>query len=581
MKGIFTLFTLLAVILVSSWQLQAQTPRKALAELATQASCPPCASNNPITLATINANADNAILLAYQVWWPGFDPMFLDNEEEVRDRIEYYGVTGAPTVMVQGTTNAGLNLNQGDINLATASMSEFALNLEAEFLDGMINVTGSVEAEMVANGNFRLRIALAEKLITIQDAPGGTNGESEYHHVFKRFIGGSNGINLADSWAAGDTYDIDMSMSVTTTNVYNYDQLEIVAWIQNDDTRYVHQAAKVDDLDMNFSYSNNATVSDVDVLIPAVCVGDNITMPSFTLSNIGSETLTSADITYSVNGGDEQVYNWTGSLEPLEIETVNLEEISFEHLNETSTLSVSVVNVNGVGDENADDSTAALDITTATNVAGELRLVLKTDDAGDETYWQVANSQGDVIASGGNATVGLTNIGIGFGSAPDDPGAYGNNQFIVENIPLPEDDCYTFTITDYYGDGFGLGAGFYNLIANGESFNLTDDFEAEENRLFVSDLSVGTKDTEFANTFKVSPNPVTDQAKIVFTLESPDYTTISIVNTLGQVVSRHSQGRLSDGTHQVDMDMSELTRGIYLINIQTSQLSGTQTIVVE
>ena len=111
-------------------QVDAQSPRMAVVEEATQASCPPCATANPPLQALLNQNTDKAIFIAYQVWWPGYDAMYLDNTTEVDWRIinNYYtSITGAPNIIMQGNSGAQAvsYVTQNRIDNTFAEMSEF------------------------------------------------------------------------------------------------------------------------------------------------------------------------------------------------------------------------------------------------------------------------------------------------------------------------------------------------------------------------------------------------------------------------------------------------------------------------
>jgi hypothetical protein len=451
MNKLFTL-SLVMVLSFSAFQLNAQTPRMAFVEEATQASCPPCFSFNPGVINLINANTETTIFLAYQVWWPGFDPMYLDNTADIDARIPYYGITGAPSIVVQGT-NYQQTFNQSQINNVTSQTSEFAMTLDAVINDGILEVTGSIDAEMAASGNLRLRIAIAEELITIEDAPGGTNGETEYHHVFKAFIGGPQGIDLADSWEVGDTYEINETFAIGNLNIYHYDGLEVMAWVQNDGNKFVHQAAKVSEIAINTQFDNNVSGVSIGGLPLSVCSGEQTVTPSFKLQNGGNNPLTSVDIFYSVNGGTEQMIAWTGDLSTLANETVTLDPITFMSDIAGNTLSVRLENPNGAEDENSEDNTVETPIELAAVTTNMAEITLTTDNYGNETYWQVTNGAGDIVASGGNPNVGLTNIGVGAGAPTNGAGTYGNNQTIVVEIPIELTDCYTLTVTDFYGDG--------------------------------------------------------------------------------------------------------------------------------
>ena len=207
MKKNYTLFLFLFSLLFA-FQANAQSKRMVMIEEATQASCPPCATLNPALQNLVNANDGKVVFMGYQVWWPGFDPMYLDNPAEVDVRVgDYYGFAFAPQITMQGSFvtgggDAGAlgNLTQAKINAVANQDSEFDMALTAEIVNGELRVNGRVDATMDVSGNLRLRLAIIEHIIDIADAPGGTNGETEYHNVFKKFIGGTAGIDLADAW---------------------------------------------------------------------------------------------------------------------------------------------------------------------------------------------------------------------------------------------------------------------------------------------------------------------------------------------------------------------------------------------
>lgn len=564
----------------AAFQLNAQSPRMVMVEEATQASCPPCFSFNPGVIALVDANEESVVFLAYQVWWPGYDPMYLDNPDEVDIRIPYYGITGAPSIVMQGANNAQ-TFNQSQINSVHSQMSEFDMEIEASIVDGTMTVTGEIAATMAASGDLRLRIAIAESLISIEDAPGGTNGETEYHHVFKKFIGGAEGIQL-DNFEVGDTYTINESFDLSTLNIYNYGELEVAAWIQNDDTRFVHQAAKDASPSITVQFATNATGGSVSGLPESVCAGETTVTPSVEVQNGGNDDLTAVDIFYSVNGGAEQMVSWTGSLTTYEKEEVTLDPISFNAEEAGNVLTIRMENPNGVEDENLEDNTVEQSIELAASTQGFAEITLVTDNYGNETYWQVTNSMGTVVASGGNAAVGLTNIGNNSGSAPADPNAYGNNQTITEEIAIDITDCYTLTVTDYYGDGMCCAYGNGSFQMRDHEGNLMfagGEFTALTETPMNGEMVVSTVDPAFVASFEVAPNPVVDRAQVTFSLENGASTALTVLNNLGQVVSTQNLGNLPSGTQNVSVDMSGLPAGVYMINIVSGDITGTKKVL--
>ena len=78
--------------------------------------------------------------------------------------------------------------------------------------------------------------------------------------------------------------------------------------------------------------------------------------PTTTITNWGSNTMTSATITYDINGGTSEVMNWTGSVAPGASTQITLDPITFTPIAGTNTVNVSVSNPNGVADNTADNS---------------------------------------------------------------------------------------------------------------------------------------------------------------------------------------------------------------------------------
>ena len=56
----------------------------------------PVPSQNPGFNALLQENTDIATSIKYQVWWPGYDPMYEHNTSDVDTRVDYYGITGVP-----------------------------------------------------------------------------------------------------------------------------------------------------------------------------------------------------------------------------------------------------------------------------------------------------------------------------------------------------------------------------------------------------------------------------------------------------------------------------------------------------
>jgi hypothetical protein len=160
-------------------------------------------------------------------------------------------------------------LSASEINAAYEVISPLTIEFSAIVVDETLEITGTVTADMALSGDLKLRLAVAEQNIYKSDAPGGTNSEQVYHHVMKKFIGGSSGYSL-DDMAAGDVYTFSVSTSLSSASIYNYDELEVVAFVQDDSDKTIYQAAKDQDVELTSSVG----VSEIE-LNAAISIGPN------------------------------------------------------------------------------------------------------------------------------------------------------------------------------------------------------------------------------------------------------------------------------------------------------------------
>ena len=294
----------------------AQVQRMVLIEEFTNASCPPCAAQNPAFNALLAQNATKVIPLKYQTSWPGTDPMNAANPTDVATRVSVYGVTGVPMGVMDGDTSkmpatpnayagAPAALTQLQIDNEYAISSPISMNLTHSFnaaTDSVI-VNLTITASQAMSGNLKLHLALNESLITFPAAPG-TNGEAKFEHVMRKMHPDANGTTLANM-TPGQVVNFTWTIAVPAY-VYAKTQLGVVAFVQDATSKVVHQAA--------FSkppYASDLTITGIQNVS---CV--NNANPSISIENQGSVTLTSCVINYSLDGAAYQTQNWSGSLTP-------------------------------------------------------------------------------------------------------------------------------------------------------------------------------------------------------------------------------------------------------------------------
>ncbi|MEM9821362.1 MAG: T9SS type A sorting domain-containing protein [Bacteroidota bacterium] len=175
---------------------------------------------------------------------------------------------------------------------------------------------------------------------------------------------------------------------------------------------------------------------------------DNIDV-SIELTNVGVENLTSAEITWSYNGGAPQVINWTGDLASgaMELLPVSLTGL----LDGENTIEVSVAKPNGMADENMSNDAFGRTFNAFVDNPKFLNLEINFDNAPQEVTWTLTNENDFVIYSGGPYPQNVAGTTV-------------NEQLCIV------DACYTFTMFDSGNDGLccNFGDGSYRLIDENE-----------------------------------------------------------------------------------------------------------------
>jgi hypothetical protein len=277
----------------------AQSQRLVLAEGFSNASCPPCASQNPNynTLTATNSAPNNPakmVAIKYQTNFPGTDPMNAQNPGDISARTSYYAVNGVPWGALDGTAFAGsnysgalANLNQNAINSRYAVTSPFDLtvthtvhpNLDSVTISVAINCTDSL---LLGSGLVKLHVALTEKTITFATAPG-SNGETSFKGVVRKMYPDANGTTLSSNWLPGqqDAYSWTVPLP---SYIYKIPEVAVVAFIQNNASKQVYQAG----YSAPIPVPNYAAVSAVTTNSPAINCSGDLNNASATISNIGS-----------------------------------------------------------------------------------------------------------------------------------------------------------------------------------------------------------------------------------------------------------------------------------------------------
>ena len=371
-------FTILfASLMLISLSVIAQNERTILLESFTNTGCGPCAAYNPGMDALINSNADKIAAIKYHVSWPSNqDPMYLHNTGENSARVSYYGVNSVPHVVVDGTRFSGNSgdITQNVINQAAAIASPMQMRLSWELNADQTTITVYVMGRVTTDitGSAKLYVGVIEKEIHFNSAPG-SNGEKNFYQVMKKLLPNANGTILGEL-NAGDYFTYTFTWDLA--NVYNNNQLDAIAWVQNTNTKEVYQACKSSQQMVPF-FANEACATAVKNVKGLNCSGE--ANPHLLLTNYGSSALTSAELEVLHNGVSLKTMTWSGNLATFASELVDLGDISFD-MEDVNELEVRINTVNGGSDEAPSNNVATYEIKKSPDVVGKvLKLTVRTD----------------------------------------------------------------------------------------------------------------------------------------------------------------------------------------------------------
>ncbi|MFN3939689.1 MAG: hypothetical protein ACK4IY_03815, partial [Chitinophagales bacterium] len=146
----------------------AQAKKYPLFEHFTQASCGPCASQNPFFSALYEENESRTHHIAYHTSWPGVDPMYSANTVESNAMVSYYGVTGVPDMYFDGEgIGSPVSATQSMIDDAIDAGSPISINVSESTSGTTRTVTIEIKTVgTVGAGTYRLKTAVVEKMIT-------------------------------------------------------------------------------------------------------------------------------------------------------------------------------------------------------------------------------------------------------------------------------------------------------------------------------------------------------------------------------------------------------------------------------
>ena len=345
---------LLAVLAIASSSLAfsqvAQTP---MIEHFTQASCGPCASQNPAMKATLDAYNGEYVKIAHQVSWPGVDPMNAAYPAGPDVRRNHYGVSGVPNTTLNGGSPGAPNTIVTNATLTSAAQATTPYDItvtqswqDANTVDVSItvdNTTGSAVSDA-----DRIYITMYEDVVDYGTAPG-SNGETVFYNVMRQMYTTAGATTNAEDGStlptiAGNGQET-YNFTISNLPSYIFDKAEIrfAVYLENNGNKTIHQAAKSDYatipgiVNVSAGSASTAGAGYCDLAFTPVI--------EFTNNDNGTN-ITSVTAEYSINGGAPVQEVVTGiNLTQGQTETISFPATTLA--SGTSTVSYTIVSANG------------------------------------------------------------------------------------------------------------------------------------------------------------------------------------------------------------------------------------------
>ena len=226
----------------------------ALVEEFTSSTCGPCASLNStfdplLTTNSVNIAGSNLNAIKYQVNWPspGNDPSY---NPDVANRVTYYGINAAPTVLYNGTPGSG---NQTNINTAKAMPAYATITPTITFSSGAVTANATITPFVTISSNSPIRVHQA-LVQSYYNYPGASTSQKDYKHAMRKmFPTGGTTYNTTDGTPIPVTFNQTLtygSVAAGTpaqgsnnfwTNIGTF-TYEYLVWVQDDVTDQILQS---------------------------------------------------------------------------------------------------------------------------------------------------------------------------------------------------------------------------------------------------------------------------------------------------------------------------------------------------
>ncbi|NPD46364.1 MULTISPECIES: Omp28-related outer membrane protein [unclassified Lentimicrobium] len=564
------LLLILLITMVSLGQLNAQSivgtdpeNKNVVLEEFTGINCGYCPDGHAIAQAIQNANPEDVILInIHQGGFATPSGSQPDYRTQWGDAIAgQTGLTGYPSGTVNrhlfsgGNTALGRNLWANSATQILGQSSYLNVGAEATIVTSTRQLV--VNVEVYYTGDSPLSTNLLNVALVQNNVIGYQTGNNNYNHMhmLRHLLTGQWGEEITET-TEGSLY--------TTTLYYEIpedyrdipavlENLEVAAYVAENHQEVISGTMA----EISFVEALNVDAGIVNTNVPQTSCGESMSA-EVTIMNYGMDELTSFDFEYSVNDEAIQSYTWTGNLAQSETVTVSLP--SFDIIaDQSNEFNLVMSNPNSSEDELPQNNMTSATFEKTAFLPQGCKVAILTDNAPEETTWDIKNSAGEIIAQGG---------------------PYSVTSIYLEPFEWTGNDCYKFSIYDAGGNG--LNGGFYRIVnsSNQLIWEGTTDFGTVGSAEFAYDEVMDINSVPELHKVSVYPNPIIGTAHVEFTLLQQSTIQLDLYNLLGKRVIQIYEGRMPQGLKSIKVNTSDLEEGVYFTRLSIDGLVYTQKVNV-
>ncbi len=511
-----------------------------------------------------------------------FEPLLHDsvhltagNWQELLD-VKFEFITGTPAREVLSTENVW----NGDFALSNFDTRVIAKTLMMSPAATMYNLKTTASGHGWDNSTNCAEFCPKTHTIKIDNAT--IRSFSLWKHCSANSLYPQGGTWLLDrsAWCPGakvDVYNTELTSHVTPG-----DSATIDYNIQSDQYgNYVFEAELI-------SYGAPSFTLDAaveDIISPSnkdeyyrqnpICAG-----PRIIIKNTGSTTLTSLDISYGIVNGTPSTQTWTGSLDFLETEEVQLGALNWSGTNgNQSRFEVSVSNPNGGSDQYAHNNTmrSVFDLPKILNY--DFVIWTKANSNPEENSWTLKDESGNILYSRDNMNANTT---------------------YKDTVHLPN-GCFVFEVVDLGEDGMdwwansAQGSGYVRLksatstqtLENfdskwtiaGNAGQYRGDFGSGLTYHFTTGYALAIEERTFAPEVFIYPNPTGGLITVDLLLNKNEPAQIDVYDIAGQLV--YNKQLTGADFYSQKIDLSDKAKGMYIVNVRTETGVVTRKVIME